>query len=40
MAEMLNHQLESFLTFLIESHVVDNSGSDSETLSKFLQLFE
>lgn len=34
-----SQRIESFITYLIEQHIVDNS-EDSETLSKFLQFFE
>jgi hypothetical protein len=32
-------QIESFLKFLIERNIIDN-GEDSETLSKFLEMYE
>ena len=34
-----SQRIESFITFLIEYNIVDNSP-DGETLSKFLQVFE
>ena len=34
-----SQRIESFITFLIEHNIVDNSP-EAETLSKFLQVFE
>ena len=37
--EHFETRIESFLKFLIEHHVIDNS-EESETLSKFITYFE
>lgn len=35
----MDSRIESYLKFLIERHLIDNT-SESETLTKYLELFE